>query len=182
MINGQTGGNHMNNEFVQILLGIAIVAIGAAGAYAITAIASYYKSKREQLLNELQENSIIKYNKAAREALDTVDMIIFNVVSELEDTVKKEILQASSDGKLTDDEKERLKDVAMKTINTEIGEPVKEFAKHLVGNLDNYISTVIENCVTSLKTEDKKDDNKKETDEHGYVINESQPKITITSI
>ena len=153
MIIGYKGGDFMNNDFIQILIGLAIVIIGAAGSYAIATLASYYKTKREQLLNELQENSIIKYNKLAKEALDTIDTIVFNVVSELDDTVKKEILKTTSDGKLTEDEKESLKNMAMKMVNEQIADPIKELATHTVGNLDNYISTIIENCVTSLKAE-----------------------------
>ena len=79
-------------------------------------------------------------------------IIVFNVVSELDDTVKKEILKTTSDGKLTEDEKESLKNMAMKMVNEQIADPIKELATNIVGNLDNYISTIIENCVTSLRT------------------------------
>lgn len=147
----------MSNDFIQILLGLAIVLVGAAGAYAITAIASFYKSKREQLLNDIEQTNLVKYSAIAKDAVETVDRIVYNVVNELDDTVKKEILKATSDGKLTDEEKTRLKDMALKLINEQISDSIKEFATSIVGNLDSYISTIIENCVTEIKSDKESD-------------------------
>ena len=141
----------MSNDFIQIILGLTIVVLGAAASYAIATIASYYKSKREQLLNDIEQTNLVKYSAIAKAAVETIDTIVMNVVTELDDTVKKEILAATSDGKLTDEEKEKLKKLAMDTINLEIADPIKEFAASIVGNLDAYISTAIENCVTELK-------------------------------
>ena len=143
----------MSNDFIQIILGLTIVVLGAAASYAIATIASYYKSKREQLLNDIEQTNLVKYSAIAKSAVETIDAIVMNVVTELDDTVKKEILAATSDGKLTDEEKEKLKKLAMDTINLEIADPIKEFAASIVGNLDAYISTAIENCVTELKAD-----------------------------
>ena len=143
----------MPQDFVQILLGFAIVIVGAAGAYAIASIASFYKSKRQQLLNDIESSNLIKYNAIAKEAVHTVDNIVMNVVTQLDDTVKKELLAATSDGKLTDEEKTKLKNMALGLINEQISETIKDFSSAIIGNLDSYISTVIENCVTTIKEE-----------------------------
>lgn len=147
------GGIYMNSEFLQILLGLAIVVIGAAGAYAISVIASYYKSKKDQILKQIENNKFVKDNELAKDALRTIDMIVSNVVEELDDTMKKEILKATEDGKLTDEEKTNLKNTAMELIKSEISDPVKQAASSLIGDLNNYISTLIENRVTQLKDE-----------------------------
>jgi hypothetical protein len=141
----------MSNDFIQIILGLTIVLIGAAASYAIATIASYYKSKREQLLNDIEQSNLVKYSAIAKSAVETIDTIVMNVVTQLDDTVKKEILAATSDGKLSEEEKTKLKDMAMDIINREIADPIKEFAASIVGDLDAYISTAIENCVTELK-------------------------------
>jgi len=141
----------MSNDFIQIILGLTIVLIGAAASYAIATIASYYKSKREQLLNDIEQSNLVKYSAIAKSAVETIDTIVMNVVTELDDTVKKEILAATSDGKLSEEEKTKLKNMAMDIINREIADPIKEFAASIVGDLDTYISTAIENCVTELK-------------------------------
>lgn len=145
----------MKSEFIQILLGLAIVVIGAAGAYAISVIASYYKSKKDQIIGQIESNKYIKNNELAREALRIIESIVSNVVEELDDTVKKEILKATEDGKLTDEEKTNLKNTAMDLIKSEISDPVKEAASSIIGDLNNYISTLIENRVTQLKEEKK---------------------------
>lgn len=141
----------MSNDFIQIILGLTIVLIGAAASYAIATIASYYKSKREQLLNDIEQSNLVKYSAIAKSAVETIDTIVMNVVTQLDDTVKKEILAATSDGKLSEEEKTKLKNMAMDIINREIADPIKEFAASIVGDLDAYISTAIENCVTELK-------------------------------
>lgn len=143
----------MNADFIQILLGLAIVIIGATGAYAISVIASYYRSKKDQIIGQIENHKFVKDNELAKDALRTIDMIVSNVVSELDDTMKKEILKATEDGKLTDEEKTNLKNTAMELIKSEISEPVKEAASSLIGDLNNYISTLIENRVTELKEE-----------------------------
>jgi hypothetical protein len=143
----------MKADFIQILLGLAIVVIGAAGAYAISVIASYYKTKKDQIIGQIENHKFVKDNELAKDALRTIDMIVSNVVSELDDTIKKEILKATEDGKLTDSEKEMLKTKAMDLIKSEISEPVKEAASSIIGDLNNYISTLIENRVTELKEE-----------------------------
>ena len=145
----------MKSEFIQILLGLAIVVIGAAGAYAISVIASYYKSKKDQIIGQIESNKYIKNNELAKEALRIIESIVSNVVEELDDTVKKEILKATEDGKLTDEEKTNLKNTAMDLIKSEISDPVKEAASSIIGDLNNYISTLIENRVTQLKEEKK---------------------------
>ena len=131
----------MSNDFIQIILGLTIVLIGAAASYAIATIASYYKSKREQLLNDIEQSNLVKYSAIAKSAVET----------ELDDTFKKEILAATEDGKLSTMDKVKLKNKAMDIINLEIADPIKEFAASIVGDLDAYISTAIENCVTELK-------------------------------
>ena len=146
----------MNNEFIQILLGLAIVVIGTAGAYAITSIAAFYKSKRDQILEDLESTKLFKNNDIAKDALKFIDSIIFNVVSELDDTIKKDLLKATEDGKLTDEEKTMLKNKALELVKSQISDPIKEAATVLVGDIDSYISTVIENQVTEIKAE--KDD------------------------
>lgn len=146
----------MNNEFIQILLGLAIVVIGTAGAYAITSIAAFYKSKRDQILEDLESTKLFKNNDIAKDALKFIDSIIFNVVSELDDTIKKDLLKATEDGKLTDEEKAMLKNKALELVKSQISDPIKEAATVLVGDIDSYISTVIENQVTEIKAE--KDD------------------------
>jgi hypothetical protein len=143
----------MKNDFIQILLGLAIVIIGATGAYAISVIASYYRTKKDQLMNQIMSNKYIEDSEIAKDALKTIEMIVSNVVNELDDTVKKEILKTTEDGKLTEEEKTDLKNTAMELIKSEISDPVKQAASSIIGDLNNYISTLIENRVTKLKDE-----------------------------
>lgn len=143
----------MSNDFMQVLLGLAVVIVGAAGAYAISTIASFYRSKRDQIMSEIETSETFKYNQMARDAVITIDRIVTNVVNQLDDTMKKEILAASADGKLTEEEKDRLKNLAVCIINEQVSDSVKEFASLLIGDLDIYITTTIENKVTKLKEE-----------------------------
>lgn len=159
------GGRYMKTEFIQVLLGIAIVVIGVAGAYAITAVAAFYISKREELLKEAESLAFIRNNDLAKEAVELIDNIIHNVVLQLDDTVKKELLAATKDGKLTEEEKIRLKNMAVDLVMDQIAEPLKEKASSIIGELPVYISTVIENYVTRLKAQKEMDDYFISTDE-----------------
>jgi hypothetical protein len=158
----------MNTEFVQILLSIAIVIIGIAGAYAITAVASFYKTKREQLLKDAESIAFIRDNDMAKEAVELIDQIIYNVVCQLDDTLKKELLNDTKDGKLTEEEKVRLKNMAMDLVTDQIAEPLKEKASSIIGSLPEYVSTVIENHVTKLKA-------KKAAEEYLITLDDELP-------
>ena len=142
-------------DFVEIIISFLIVILGIAGAYVITSIANYFVAKKDEItktaISKLASCNNETANKAIEFAIEQVSDIVNNVVSALNATYKKELLEATKDGKLTDTEKKLLRDKALELINAEVADPIKETLKVVVGNFDEYIKTLIENAVEMFK-------------------------------
>jgi hypothetical protein len=84
-----------------------------------------------------------KFNQAAKIAEETVR----STVLALEQTLVKKIILASADGKLTDNEKARIKKVAMETIITNLQPRVKEALAYGYENVNEYLDALVERLV-----------------------------------
>ena len=138
-------------NFVEILVGLVIVCLGTAGAYIITTIASYYKSKKQEITNNISAAVNKTNNTNIDTAIKRVMTIVDNVVNALNETYKKELLEACEDGKLGEDEKKMLRNKALQLINAEVGDGIKDILKDVVGNFDEWVKTLIELAVTAAK-------------------------------
>ena len=145
----------MEPTFLDIIIGIAIVAIGAAGAYAITAFASYFKSRKAELESFIYTNEVVANNDQVKNALETLSTIVDNVVNALNSTFKKELLNATSDGKLTKEDGKLLRDKAVELVIAEVADPMKDLLSDTIGNLSEYVKTLIENSVEKAKKKTK---------------------------
>ena len=145
----------MEPTFLDVIIGIAIVAIGAAGAYAITAFASYFKSRKAELESFIYTNEVVANNDQVKNALETLSNIVDNVVNALNSTFKKELLSVTSDGKLTKEDGKLLRDKAVELVIAEVADPMKDLLSDTIGNLSEYVKTLIENSVEKAKKKTK---------------------------
>lgn len=140
-----------NANFVQILLGLVIVCLGVAGAYIISAIASYYNKKRDEIANDISSTINKTNNTNIDTAIKRVMTIVDNVVKALNETYKQDLLKATEDGVLTDEEKKLLRDKAVELIKAEVSDGVKDILQDVIGNFDEWIKTLIELAVAANK-------------------------------
>lgn len=94
-------------------------------------------------------------NEYLRNALVRLEDAVFTAVKELDQTVVAEIKAASADGKITDDEKKRIKEKALASVKSHIGtKGLSELAKVLgleSGALDGFLSSKVEAAVHDLR-------------------------------
>lgn len=140
-----------NANFVQILLGLVIVCLGVAGAYIISAIASYYNKKRDEIANDISSTINKTNNTNIDTAIKRVMTIVDNVVKALNETYKQDLLKATEDGVLTAEEKKLLRDKAVELIKAEVSDGVKDILQDVIGNFDEWIKTLIELAVAANK-------------------------------
>lgn len=140
-----------NANFVQILLGLVIVCLGVAGAYIISAIASYYNKKRDEIANGISSTINKTNNTNIDTAIKRVMTIVDNVVKALNETYKQDLLKATEDGVLTAEEKKLLRDKAVELIKAEVSDGVKDILQDVIGNFDEWIKTLIELAVAANK-------------------------------
>jgi len=88
-------------------------------------------------------------NSAYSDAVDIVEDVSANVVSCLMQTVVDGIKEKSADGKLTEDEKTEIKQMAVTAVREQLSENVIQTIG--VDKLDIMISTMIESAVRTIK-------------------------------
>lgn len=144
----------MSEELTNIIspvAGIITVVIGITLAYAITKLASFWQAKRKQIESDVEAN--FKGTKLywISYLIKHLFNIIDSVVKSLNDTWKKEMLEASKDGKLTEDEKKKLLDKAVNLVKVEIPDSAWEEISEVVGDIDEFVRTKIENSISLQK-------------------------------
>ena len=139
------------SDAVNVVLSIMIVAVGAAIAYGITVVANYFNAKKEDILACIDEMSEQSKNMRIDDAMKKVVEIVSNIVNALNDTYKKELIAASSDGKLTEEDKILLRNKALELIDAEVSEPLKDLISTVIGDFGEWVRTLLENAVTTAK-------------------------------
>lgn len=94
-------------------------------------------------------------NEYLKGVLVRLDDAVFTAVKELQQSVVDEIKRASADGKITDEEKRRIKEKALTTVKSHLGNKgLAELAKILGlngGGLDGLLSSKVEAAVHDLR-------------------------------
>ena len=139
------------SDVANIVLSIMIIAVGASIAYVITIVANYFNAKKEDILACIDQMSEQSKDMRIDDAMKRVVDIVSNVVNALNDTYKKELIAASSDGKLSEEDKVRLRNKALELIDAEVSEPLKELISSVIGDFGEWVRTLLENAVTAAK-------------------------------
>lgn len=136
---------------ISVVGSLLIVVVGIAASYAITKLAEFWKSKSASLTAaadaKFTDTKMDWLNYLLAHATNVID----DIVNALNDTYKKELLEATSDGKLTEDEKKLLLEKGKELVYSEIPENVMEELSEIVGDMEEWVRTKIENSVTDAK-------------------------------
>lgn len=90
-----------------------------------------------------------------RQVLVRLDEAVFTAVKDLQQSVVEEIKAASADGKITDEEKKRIKERALASVRSHLGaKGISEVGAILgldAGALDGFLSSKVEAAVHDLR-------------------------------
>lgn len=139
------------NPYIETILGGVIILLGVAGAYLITKIASYWSSKRDSIINDITANFGFTNNEFMKVLLDHVANVVDDVVAAMNTKFKPELIAATKDGKLTDEDKVTLRDKALELIMTELPESIWDELSSVIGDSEEYVKTLIEKSVEAQK-------------------------------
>ena len=90
-------------------------------------------------------------DEKAQIAINTIDNIITDTVKEVETTMKKQMLEAAEDGKLSSDEKKALKANAKYAAINALKIEVIEASQALIPDLGKYVDSKIESIIFDIK-------------------------------
>lgn len=128
-------------EFSEIFYGQVLPILLTAFVTVFTYLIKVLSQKVIEFIDEKITNQ--KFNQAAKIAEETVR----STVLALEQTLVQKIILASADGKLTDNEKVRIKQVAMETIIANLQPQVKEALTYGYQSVNEYLDALVESIV-----------------------------------
>jgi hypothetical protein len=115
----------------------------------LLAALTWAAAKLAQLIRAKVQNEYLKG------VLVRLDDAVFTAVKDIEQSVVEQIKEASADGKITDDEKKRIKEKALASVKSHLGtKGLAEVARILGldgGALDGLLSSKVEAAVHDLR-------------------------------
>lgn len=135
-----------------LILGMLTQALLPVGGTIITSLVSWgllefknYVKTRSMAIDD--ENQRAAANNAVSHICHTTETIVKDLEQTLVPTYKK----LSADGKLTKEDGEAIKNIAVKRINEQIPAAIVETAKLVVNSVDELIASKIEKVIQEMK-------------------------------
>lgn len=145
------GGCIIMNDAVQIIISGAVIALGVTGAFLISSFATYWRAKKDSLKQMIAEDEKLQKIPFLDYLFDRVANVVDDVVGALNSTFKKELVEATQDGKLTKEDGKLLRDKAVELIKGELSDSVWDELQIIVGDTDEFLKTLIEKKVEEKK-------------------------------
>lgn len=127
-----------------LILSSAIPAI----VYLLIWIAKYITALLKVKTEQIKANT---ENEHMKVALDMVSANAIDIVTMLNQTVVEGLKAANADGKLSSEEAIAIKDQALNMLIAMLSEDAKEIISKLYGDVDTYLSNLIERVVLQVK-------------------------------
>ena len=139
-------------NFTEVIINGGLIILAIAAAYLISKLASFWATKRKQIESDMQQSEAYVGHEWANMLMKRVLNVVDSVVSALNDTYKKDLLDAVEDGKLDKDDATLLRDKAVEIIMKELPETIWGELGDFVGDATETVKTMIENSVSEQKT------------------------------
>lgn len=139
------------DNFTEIIVNGGLIIIVIAAAYLITKLASFWSVKKDQIVADMANCSVFENREWLQILMKRVLNVVDDVVAALNDTYKKELLDAAEDGKLTKEDAKNLRDKALELILEELPENIWSELGDYVGDTIETVKTMIENSVSAHK-------------------------------
>ncbi|MGI6226489.1 MAG: hypothetical protein ACOYJ1_09560 [Peptococcales bacterium] len=128
----------MNWETIMVDLTLTLLPIlSAIAAYMLITIARYFLRNSNNLL--------------LTSALDNLEQIIFSTVTALSQTIVDDLKRSKPDGKLSNEEAILIKNKALSSIRTQMGEKDIKILMENFGSVDELMDNIIEKSVAENK-------------------------------
>jgi hypothetical protein len=134
------------DQILDSLVQAGVLVVIAIIGYISTWVVKFINAKKDQIAKETSNESVKMY-------VDLVSRNAIQVVETLNGTLVNELREKSSDGKLTEAEIRLIRDNAMSMLKDTLSEEARTTLSYVVGDLDKYLSSLIEATVVKVKKE-----------------------------
>ena len=129
---------------------LVTIAVAFISGLSVVAIA-YLKVLRDKALAAVDQINNNTTSQILNEAINKAYMLVGNVVTSLEQEEKQAILEAITDGKVTRDELNELKSIAIDRVVNQLGTESVDILTDAFGDLTQYIGDLVSSKVYELK-------------------------------
>ena len=140
--------NIINSDTLEVVLAVAVPAFVILLSWMARLIAAFIEVK----VTEIKERT---KNEKIKSCIDIVADDAINIVYMLNQTVADGLKEGSLDGKLTLEDAANIKSMAFNMLINTLSQDVKDTITEVYGNLDTYLSNVIEKTVVKAKADKK---------------------------
>ena len=134
----------MNNDVLSIILSAAVPALTIILTWCAKWLTGFLDAKKQEALTKSKNDTVKTY-------VELVADNAINVVTSLNQTLVEGLKKASEDGKLTLEDANNIKNTAIIMLTDTLSEDIQEVLEETFGDLQSYLSNVIEKTVVMIK-------------------------------
>ena len=127
-------------EITQALIGLVVAVL----CFLIKSVMNYINVKANSIKNEANRNLAV-------ESVKQLDDLVYKTVSAIEVSIGSAMKEALEDGRITKEEILALKDKARESVLSGLKVDFLEACSEIVGNVDEYVDSQIENALADIK-------------------------------
>ena len=133
-------------QLIQIIIGGCL---SIASIYAVILINKYTNIAKENLNSIQDKNAKEKLNVA----MDRLNSLLVTNITNIENTLKKTLIEASKDNKLTKEDFDLLKNNVAENVISQLSNDTTDIISKEVGDINDFVNIKLEEVLANLKAD-----------------------------
>lgn len=133
-------------QLIQIIIGGCL---SIASIYAVILINKYTNIAKEKLNSIQDKNAKEKLNVA----MDRLNSLLVTNITNIENTLKKTLIEASKDNKLTKEDFDLLKNNVAENVISQLSNDTTDIISKEVGDINDFVNVKLEEVLANLKAD-----------------------------
>ena len=133
-------------QLIQIIIGGCL---SIASIYAVILINKYTNIAKEKLNSIQDKNAKEKLNVA----MDRLNSLLVTNITNIENTLKKTLIEASKDNKLTKEDFDLLKNNVAENVISQLSNDTTDIISKEVGDINDFVNIKLEEVLANLKAD-----------------------------
>lgn len=133
-------------QLIQIIIGGCL---SIASIYAVILINKYTNIAKEKLNSIQDKNAKEKLNVA----MDRLNSLLVTNITNTENTLKKTLIEASKDNKLTKEDFDLLKNNVAENVISQLSNDTTDIISKEVGDINDFVNVKLEEVLANLKAD-----------------------------
>ena len=139
----------LQSQLIQLIQIIRGGCLSIASIYAVILINKYTNIAKEKLNSIQDKNAKEKLNVA----MDRLNSLLVTNITNTENTLKKTLIEASKDNKLTKEDFDLLKNNVAENVISQLSNDTTDIISKEVGDINDFVNVKLEEVLANLKAD-----------------------------